>query len=93
MIVIVIIAALLLVIPINIMNGITLSFGWEWFLTPIIGLSQPGIVPCIGICNVVWFLTHQYKKSDDNDAKSILLSAYIRPFVYLFIMWVIHLFL
>jgi len=48
----------------SIFNGYALSVLWRWFVVPVFGLPELGIVSAIGISMVVHFLTYQDMPED-----------------------------
>jgi hypothetical protein len=76
-------------------NGYVLSVIWGWFIVPTFGLHALGVVPAIGVCLVMSFLTHQYSppcKEEKTGFSQLMHSiGYIaaRPLLTLLAGWIV----
>lgn len=77
-------------------NGIVLSFLWQWFLVPL-GLPALGLVHAMGVGLIVRYLTYQTvncKKEDDEKQVWVqLVGSLVYPLFILLFGFVVHLFM
>lgn len=74
------------------LEGLVLSFLWEWFVVPL-GLRPVSILHAIGICVLLDFVTYHYydyKKSDEAGLKTSLMYIVIRPIIAMAIGAAVH---
>lgn len=77
-------------------NGIVLSFLWQWFLVPL-GLPALGLIHAMGVGLIVRYLTYQTvncKKEDDQQQVWVqLASSLLYPLFILLFGFIVHLFM
>lgn len=79
-----------------ILNGWVLSILWGWFAVPTFGLPALSIPSAIGVALVVSYLTYQYipdRNSDEDSAGRSISFIIARPFIALFIGWIVQMFM
>ena len=54
----------------SIWGGFVLTKLWIWFIVPVFHLPALTLVPAIGLCFVVSYLTHQYQHGGDDRSES-----------------------
>lgn len=69
-------------------QGWAISTLWGWFLVPL-GVPAIGIAASIGIAITLSVLVSRYRKTDDDDKWGVLLYAFVRPLVLVFIGWIV----
>ena len=75
-----------------VLNGWVLSIIWKWFFVSTLNLPIISIPQAIGISLVVGFLTKQdnnCKKEEEDSGWKTLATVFIKPFVVLFIAWIV----
>lgn len=82
----------------SIWSGFVLTKLWIWFIVPIFHLPVLTIVPAIGLCIVVSYLTTQAPAAkDERDGKEkatdIFSYGLIYPTLMLALGWAVHLFM
>jgi hypothetical protein len=75
------------------LEGLVLSYLWEWFVVPL-GLRPVSIIHAIGICVLLDFITYHYydyKKSEEVGLAASLSYIIIRPIVAIIVGALVHL--
>ena len=82
------------IVGLAIVDGWVLSILWDWFVVSLFGLQSLSIPQAIGFSLVVGYLTHQtmpnQKNKDDKVDYVALASQLLKPFMALFIGWVVY---
>ena len=74
------------------LEGLVLSFLWEWFVVPL-GLRPVSVLHAIGICVLLDFITYHYydyKKSEEIGLAGSLSYILIRPVVAMAVGALVH---
>ncbi len=74
------------------LEGVVLSFLWEWFVVPV-GLQPVSVLHAIGICIIIDFITYHYydyKKSEEVGWAVSVLYIIIRPVVAMSVGALVH---
>lgn len=82
----------LLFIVASVLEGVVLSYLWEWFVVPL-GLRPVSFLHAIGICILLDFVTYHYydyKKSEEVGLATSLSYILIRPVVAIIVGAMIH---
>jgi len=82
----------------SVINGFVLVKLWSWFIVPTFGVQPLFLVPAIGFCMVVSFLTRQARPSkndgDTVDAVSLIITEVVLvPAISLIFGWVVSWFM
>lgn len=87
--------AIVLVTPVLVLNGWTLSALWGWFVAPVFGLPALGLAQAIGISTLVRFATYtpRYKVTTVRAFADALLHAVLHPLIVLAGGWIVSRFI
>ena len=82
----------------SIWRGFVLTKLWIWFIVPVFHLPVLTLVPAIGLCFVVSYLTHQYQHDDGDRSQGdkfagILGYGLMYPAIVLFMGWILQMFM
>ena len=83
----------------SVFNGYVLSVTWGWFVVPTFGVPKLSIVAAIGLAMVINYITYQEidcdPRSETNSAKITrgVTMSIMRPSLFLFLGWIVHLFM
>jgi hypothetical protein len=82
----------LLFIIASVLEGVVLSYLWEWFVVPL-GLKPVSLLHAIGICILLDFITYHYydyKKSEEVGLAASMSYILIRPAVVMVVGAAVH---
>lgn len=91
--------ALFLSLPLQIaLRGFVLNVLWGWFITPIFGMSSPGVVACVGLSvTAAAFRGVNTDETEEGDAGEKCLRLIFWPLfstlLSLALGWIVHLFM
>lgn len=85
------------------LSGLTLYWGWTWFLIPI-GVPAVSYWPCVGLIYLLAFLTQRItlielvylRDIEDNEeekrtqALNTTIMSLLKPLYYLLFLWLVH---
>ena len=83
---------ILLFIVASCLEGLVLSYLWEWFVVPL-GMKSVSILHAVGLCVLLDFITYHYydyKRSEEAGFAFSLSYVLIRPLVAITVGAVIH---
>ncbi|MCX6736054.1 MAG: hypothetical protein NTZ13_03135 [Candidatus Parcubacteria bacterium] len=64
----------------GVINGFVLLTLWGWLIVPVFHLAPITLVPAIGICLIVSYLTHQYiPDNSDKSFRDLIIESFARP--------------
>jgi hypothetical protein len=83
---------ILLLAAASAIEGVVLSYLWEWFVVPL-GLKPVSILHAIGLCVLLDFVTYHYydyKKSEEVGLVTALTYILIRPIIAIIVGAALH---
>jgi hypothetical protein len=89
----------LIMLPISlILNGITLSTIWTWFMVTTFDMPMLTIAQALGVVLVAnyftfWIPKYKWEENDEEKAVRLVAFPFIKMGMFLSIGWVIHLFI
>jgi len=84
---------LILLIPLMIMSAFTLTVLWDWFVVTTFQLPALRIPQALGLGLIVSYFTMNRTTDPSKDFSDVMVDAITKPFVFLGLGWVVHLFM
>lgn len=84
---------LIIMIPLMIFSAFTITVLWDWFVVTTFQLPALRIPQALGLGLIVYYFTMNQATDPDKDFSDVMGEAIAKPFVFLGLGWVVHLFM